>query len=60
MSTVNKCHVYPLAKQIRLPFPSSNIRTTQCFEWLHDDVWGLYSVPTFDGNKYFLTLVDDF
>lgn len=27
---------------------------------IHVDLWGLYSTSTFDGNKYFLTIVDDF
>jgi len=27
---------------------------------VHVDLWGPYSTTTFDGNKYFLTIVDDF
>lgn len=27
---------------------------------IHANLWGPYRLPIFDGNKYFLTLVDDF
>lgn len=27
---------------------------------IHIDVWGPYRVTTYDGFKYFLTIVDDF
>ena len=43
-----------------MPFPSSSMKTSASFELLHLDVWGPYTTPTFDGNKYFLTIVDDF
>lgn len=58
--TVKKFSVYACAKQYRLPFPSSCIKSTTSFEQLHMDVWGLYKVQTFDGNIFFLTIVDDF
>ena len=29
------------------------------FDLIHADVWGPYKFPTHDGNRYFLTLVDD-
>ena len=29
------------------------------FDLVHMDVWGPFSVPTSDGHRYFLTLVDD-
>ena len=29
------------------------------FNLVHMDVWGPFSVPTSDGHRYFLTLVDD-
>ncbi|XP_070036827.1 uncharacterized protein LOC142166560 [Nicotiana tabacum] len=36
------------------------IRSTNAFNLMHIDVWVPYKNATFDGNKYFLTIVDDF
>ncbi|CAN1321331.1 Retrovirus-related Pol polyprotein from transposon RE2 [Linum perenne] len=55
-----KCHVCPLAKQKRLPFPVSVSRAPAIFDLIHCDIWGLYQVSAFDGYRYFLTLVDDY
>ncbi|XP_019240598.1 PREDICTED: uncharacterized protein LOC109234812 [Nicotiana attenuata] len=54
------CPVCPLAKQTRLPFPISNSRCDVFGDLIHADVWGPLKVPTFDGKRYFLTLVNDF
>lgn len=54
------CYVCPQAKQTRSPFPSSEIKTSYCFEMLHIDTWGPYQVVTHDGYNQFLTVVDDF
>ena len=29
------------------------------FDLIHCDVWGPYHVPTYNGKKFFLTIVDD-
>ena len=52
----NVCH---LAKQKRLSFPVNNNMFSSAFDLIHVDVWGPYSIPTHDGYKYFLTIVDD-
>lgn len=57
---LDTCEICPLAKQSRLPFPDSNTRSVTVFDLLHLDVWGPFHVPTFDGNKLFLTIVDDY
>ncbi|XP_019238037.1 PREDICTED: uncharacterized protein LOC109218155 [Nicotiana attenuata] len=54
------CTVCPLAKQTRLPFPLSNTMSKSAFELIHCDIWGPYRVPTYDGKRYFVTIVDDF
>ena len=54
------CHVCPLAKQSRLPFPISTIRTSNCFDILHIVIWGPYKIPSLTGARFFLTIVDDF
>ena len=53
------CTICPLAKQKRLPFPSNNNMSTKPFALIHVDVWGLYSVCTYDGFRFFLTIIDD-
>ena len=53
------CTICPLAKQKRLPFPSNNNMSTKPFALIHVDVWGPYSVCTYDGFRFFLTIVDD-
>jgi len=54
------CEVCPKAKQHRLPFPTSHISTSHVFELLHIDTWGPYHTKTPVGNRYFLTIVDDY
>lgn len=54
------CTVCPIAKQSRLPFPTSSPCSKSIFDIVHGDVWCPYRVPTHDGKKYFLTLVDDY
>jgi len=57
---LNECTVCPCAKQTRNMFPVSSIKSSQIFYLLHLDVWGPYKQATFDGNRFFLTVVDDF
>ncbi|XP_075103795.1 uncharacterized protein LOC142178357 [Nicotiana tabacum] len=44
----------------RFPFPQSTSRASKAFYLIHGDVWGPYKIPTYDENKFFLTLVDDY
>ena len=53
------CSICPLAKQKKLSFPSKNNICDNAFDLLHIDVWGPFAVPTTEGYKYFLTIVDD-
>ncbi|XP_070021176.1 uncharacterized protein [Nicotiana sylvestris] len=48
------------SRQQRLPFPKSSIHTSAPFQLVHIDIWGPYNTNTYDGFRYFLTLVDDF
>ncbi|XP_049390256.1 uncharacterized protein LOC125854717 [Solanum stenotomum] len=54
------CDVCPLARQSKLSFPISHIKSKRVFELIHIDTWGPYKEPTHDGSKYFLTIVDDY
>ena len=53
------CTICPLAKQKRLPFPSHNNLCNEHFSLINVDVWGPYSICTYDGFKFFLSIVDD-
>ncbi|KAJ0539365.1 putative RNA-directed DNA polymerase [Helianthus annuus] len=48
------------AKHKRLPFPISSIKTKDCFELVHCDIWGKYRTPSLTQARYFLTIVDDY
>ncbi|KAL0366821.1 UNVERIFIED_CONTAM: Retrovirus-related Pol polyprotein from transposon RE1 [Sesamum radiatum] len=53
------CDTCPMAKQHRLPFSSSNIRSKFILELIHIDLWGPYKTASLTGCNYFLTVVDD-
>ncbi|XP_004516485.1 uncharacterized protein [Cicer arietinum] len=43
----------------RLPFPNSTTIADCCFDLIHMDIWGPFSMPSILGYKYFLTVVDE-
>ena len=53
------CQICPRAKQTKLKFPHSSIKTKAAFEMIHIDVWGPYQVKSSSGCNQFLTIVDD-
>lgn len=53
------CDVYFYAKQKRLPFPNSIHKFVDIFELVHMNIWGSLYIPSINGHKYFLTIVDD-
>ncbi|CAH9083893.1 unnamed protein product, partial [Cuscuta epithymum] len=48
------------AKHTRLSFGKSSIKTSECFDLLHCDIWGSYRMPSLSGARYFLTIIDDY
>lgn len=58
-STTVPCHICHLAKQKRIPFVSSSVKSLHAFDLIHCDIWGPYHVPTYNNQRFFLTLVDD-
>ncbi|KAM0049229.1 putative RNA-directed DNA polymerase [Helianthus debilis subsp. tardiflorus] len=48
------------AKFTRLPFPVSAIKSKECFDLLHCDIWVKYRKPSLTEANYFLTIVDDY
>jgi len=60
ISIHNNCSICPKAKQTRLPFPLSTIKSHSPFNLLHCDIWGPHKPPTHFGKCFFLTTVDDY
>ncbi|KAJ0587500.1 putative RNA-directed DNA polymerase [Helianthus annuus] len=60
MDSIDHCTICPKARQHRLPFPNSTRSTSAIFDLIHIDIWGPYNTSTYNGYKYFLTIVDDF
>lgn len=56
---IGLCDVCHKSKQTRELFPMSDHVSKRNFELVHYDVWGPYKVPSHDGFRFFLTLVDD-
>lgn len=53
------CAVCHMAKQKKLPFPNSFSHADRSFDLIHVDIWGPCSYSSLDGDRYFLTIVDD-
>ena len=51
--------ICPLSKQCRLAFTSHKHIESEPFTLIHWVIWGPYHTPTYHGQRYFLTLVDD-
>ncbi|GJR50426.1 ribonuclease H-like domain-containing protein [Tanacetum coccineum] len=58
--TISVCEVYHRTKQTRDPFPLSSHKSKVLGELVHLDLWGPYRIPSREGFKYFLTVVDDY
>ena len=54
------CDVCPRAKQSRLSFSQSTSYSSHCFELIHVDIWGSFSIPSKNGSHFFLTIIDDY
>ena len=54
------CDICPGAKQSRLSFSQSTSCSSHCFELIHVDIWGSFSIPSKNGSRFFLTIVDDY
>ncbi|KAM1857263.1 hypothetical protein ACFX14_007391 [Malus domestica] len=55
-----ECETCQMSKATRLPFVSSNSRTSKPFELVHSDIWGPSRVESFDGYRYYVTFIDDY
>lgn len=59
VNKVEFCEPCISGKMTRLPF-GSRTKSTRLLEIIHSDVCGPISPESFDGNKYFVTFIDDF
>ena len=48
-----------MAKQRKLSFTSNNNLSSNAFDLTHIDIWGHFSIQTYFGYSFFLTIVDD-
>ncbi|XP_070017791.1 uncharacterized protein [Nicotiana sylvestris] len=51
--SLSKCEIYPLARQTRVPFPTSTSRSLHSFDLIHMDVWGSYKISIHNGHDKF-------
>ena len=54
------CATCKMGKKETLPFPISTSHSTQCFDLVHSDVWGIAPALSHAHYKYFVTFIDDF
>lgn len=53
--------ICPQSKQVRTFFPKFTSSTSSApFQLIHMDIWGPFNTPTYNGDRYFLTIVDDY
>ncbi|KAL2232804.1 UNVERIFIED_CONTAM: Retrovirus-related Pol polyprotein from transposon TNT 1-94 [Sesamum indicum] len=61
---IDFCDECVMGKQHRVQFPSSpspNPSMSPCvLDYVHADVWGPSNTPTHGGNRYFLSIIDNF
>ena len=53
-------YICPKAKQTRLPFHLSTIKSHSPFNLLHCDIWDPYKTSTHFRKRFYLTIVDDY
>ena len=54
------CMACQYGKLVRKPFPQSTWRATQKLQLVHTNVGGPQRVSSLNGNKYYITFIDDY
>lgn len=54
------CFVCSIAKQTKIPFPTSRISTMEVFDLINIDLWGPYHLKSITNAVDMLTIIDDF
>lgn len=57
---IEQCEICIKAKQTRLPFTSERKRAERPLQIIHTDICGPFDKLTHDGNRYFITILDDY
>ena len=60
INKIDFCQYCILGKQHRLAFKVSIHKSKDVLEYVHLDLWGPTRVSTYGGNRYFLSLIDDY
>lgn len=55
-----KCSNCIESKMANVPFENNRTKTTEILELIHTDLNGPHSITGYDGEKYFLTFIDDY
>ena len=58
-SSSNNCEGCRFAKQVVVPFGSSNHMALKIFNLVHSDIWGLVPISSLSGYNYYVCFVDD-
>lgn len=58
--SATSCNIFPLAKQCKLSFPTSQSQASAPFDLIHCDNRGPYRTPTYNDCIFFLKIVDDY
>lgn len=54
------CETCLLEKSHMVSFETGLHNTSRPLDYVHSDFWGPESHPTFGGNKYFISIIDDY
>ena len=58
-SNSNNCEGYHFAKQVAVPFDSSNHMASEIFDLVHSDIWRPAPISSLSGYNYYVHFVDD-
>lgn len=54
------CDHFVLGKAKKVKFSQGKHTTTKPLEYIHLDVWGTLKKETHEGEKYFMSIIDDY
>lgn len=54
------CEACVLGEQHKIKFSVAKHNTKRILEYIHEDLWGPYKVPTHSGKHYLFSIIDDY